>query len=315
MYLAKIFGVDRFNSWEHERVISIIENHGGEMRYPDTDAEYNIIYNRLYGWISDEFTLDLRPNGWLFITSLLTLFEKTENKSFYCSLHNFHSGRDQSTLAAFSEIIFNVPEDNQFEAIQEFFTRDLTLCFKRIVRIAELSYLRYRKYSNKRQKWKSLSKIQQHWFKRKIFILSRMRRVDTVGIFSCLQWFSVKYKSVLDTEKVKSLTRRKETPSSLYLISICQDFGILFREYMSHHRLKSGRLSKFRVPDFVIERMTSSTERSSTFRDYDVFSIDEILWPLKFLVKRSLGLFRKHDYLKTLEEGINERTRVPLTTD
>ena len=316
MYLAKIFGINHFSTWEHEHVIQIIKNHGGEMRYPDTDAEYNIIYNRLYGWISDEFTLNLRPNGRQFITSLLALFEKTENKSFYCSLHNFHSGRDQSTLVEISQIIFSVPEDKQFEAIQEFFMRDLTLCFKKIVRITDLSYLRYRKYSNKSgQKWKSLSKIQQNWFKRKIFILSRMRRVDTVGTFSCLNWFSVKYKSILDTEKLKSLIRHKETPSSLYLISICQDFGILFREYMSHHRLKSGMLSKFRVPDFVIERMTTSTERSSTSRDYDLFRMDEIVWPLKFLLKRSLGLFQKYNYLKTLQEGINERTRVPLTTD
>ena len=53
MYLANLFqqtvqdGLD--NPWK--KVIQIIKQHGGEMRYPREDAEYNLIYNGVYGWI------------------------------------------------------------------------------------------------------------------------------------------------------------------------------------------------------------------------------------------------------------------------
>ena len=53
IYLANLFqqtvqdGLD--NPWK--KVIQIIKQHGGEMRYPREDAEYNLIYNGVYGWI------------------------------------------------------------------------------------------------------------------------------------------------------------------------------------------------------------------------------------------------------------------------
>ena len=60
MYLAKIFGNrvsdGYYNPWEH--VIHVIESYGGEMLYPTKEAEYNVIYSRLYGWIPKDITLD-----------------------------------------------------------------------------------------------------------------------------------------------------------------------------------------------------------------------------------------------------------------
>ena len=87
IYLANLFqqtvqdGLD--NPWK--KVIQIIKQHGGEMRYPREDAEYNLIYNGVYGWIPYEFTLDLSDMIKHFITSFLTSYEKSENKSFRCS--------------------------------------------------------------------------------------------------------------------------------------------------------------------------------------------------------------------------------------
>ena len=81
IYLANLFqqkvqdGLD--NPWK--KVIQIIKQHGGEMRYPREDAEYNLIYNGVYGWIPYEFTLDLRPDIKHFITSLLMSYEKRTN--------------------------------------------------------------------------------------------------------------------------------------------------------------------------------------------------------------------------------------------
>ena len=89
MYLAKLFeervqdGLE--NPWE--QVIQIIKRHGGKMRYPRKNVEHNLIYNGVYGWIPNEFTINLRPDIVHFITSLLTSYEKKEKKSFRCFFH------------------------------------------------------------------------------------------------------------------------------------------------------------------------------------------------------------------------------------
>ena len=57
------------------------------MRYPGKNAEYNIIYNGVHGWIPNEFTIDLRPDTLHFIMSLLMSYEKSEKKSFRCFFH------------------------------------------------------------------------------------------------------------------------------------------------------------------------------------------------------------------------------------
>lgn len=38
-------------------------------------------------------------------------------------------------------------------------------------------------------------------------------------------------------------------------------------------------------------------------------------WPFDFLVKFSLGLYRKYDYLNVLNVGLESRTRVALYSD
>ena len=40
-----------------------------------------------------------------------------------------------------------------------------------------------------------------------------------------------------------------------------------------------------------------------------------IKWPLEFFLKRSLGFYRRYDYLKTLHIGIEPRTYVHLYPD
>lgn len=72
MYLAKIFSnlEDTYNPWEE--VVRFIENQGGHMYYPSRNAEYNVIYNRLYGWIPEDFRLELRPDVRGFVVGLLS---------------------------------------------------------------------------------------------------------------------------------------------------------------------------------------------------------------------------------------------------
>ena len=88
MYLAKLFKQNeeldgQGNPWE--QVIQIIKRHGGKMQYPKKIAEDSIIYNGVYGWTPNEFTLDLRPDIFHFITSLLKSFQKREKRPFHCS--------------------------------------------------------------------------------------------------------------------------------------------------------------------------------------------------------------------------------------
>ena len=88
MYLAKLFEEREviaaivYNPWE--LVINILKSHGGKMRYPRKDAEYNVIHTRMYGLIPIDFSLDFRPDIRYFVISLLSLYEKRENSSFYC---------------------------------------------------------------------------------------------------------------------------------------------------------------------------------------------------------------------------------------
>ena len=62
MYLAQLFekkeaiATISYNPWDH--VINIIKSHGGKMRYPGKDAEYNVIHTRMYGLIPIDFLLD-----------------------------------------------------------------------------------------------------------------------------------------------------------------------------------------------------------------------------------------------------------------
>ena len=92
MYLAKLFEEREviaaivYNPWE--LVINILKSHGGKMRYPRKDAEYNVIHTRMYGLIPIDFSLDFRPDIRYFVISLLSLYEKRENSSFYCHTGN-----------------------------------------------------------------------------------------------------------------------------------------------------------------------------------------------------------------------------------
>ena len=89
MYLAKIFGSlvesDTYKPWAD--VIQYIKSKGGRMQYPSRNAEYNVIYNRLYGWIPKDFKLKLRPDVGGFVVGLLSTYGFWQNNSMKCQLH------------------------------------------------------------------------------------------------------------------------------------------------------------------------------------------------------------------------------------
>ena len=350
IYLANLFqqrvqdGLD--NPWK--KVIQIIKQHGGEMRYPREDAEYNLIYNGMYGWIPYEFTLDLRPDIKHFITSLLMSYEKSENKSFRCSFgrnldlarenyyHDWlvtwlwrkindtvgplikHSEEDMSTSKRGTRP--HSPRE------REHFRRDMRRCslhvrqFRRYLSRILLHKQAYPKNILKNDYWETFSKARgNYWFQRELQILMNMRHTEVFRAFACLKSLSSRLKPVyhLDARSVTYSVRQyeKNPPVDNYLNSICDSLQYIFEGYISF-RISRQQPSEFRL------RENEFFSRSGFFngpvkisRQTFLTGSDLIEWPLEFFLRRSLGLFRRYDYLKTLHIGIEPRTYVHLYPD
>ena len=350
IYLANLFqqrvqdGLD--NPWK--KVIQIIKQHGGEMRYPREDAEYNLIYNGVYGWIPYEFTLDLRPDIKHFITSLLMSYEKSENKSFRCSFgrnldlarenyyHDWlvtwlwrkindtvgpvikHSEEDMSTLKRGTRP--HSPRE------REHFRRDMRRCslhvrqFRRYLSRILLYKQAYPKNILKNDYWETFSKARgNYWFQRELQILMNMRHTEVFQAFACLKSLSSRLQPVyhLDARSVTYSVRQyeKNPPVDNYLNSICDSLQYIFEGYISF-RISRQQPSEFRL------RENEFFSRSGFFngpvkisRQTSLIGSNLIEWPLEFFLNRSLGFFRRYAYLKTLHIGIEPRTYVHLYPD
>ena len=352
IYLANLFqqrvqdGLD--NPWK--KVIQIIKQHGGEMRYPREDAEYNLIYNGVYGWIPYEFTLDLSDMIKHFITSFLTSYEKSENKSFRCSFgRNLDLARENyyenyywlltwlwreinDTVAPF---IKHSKEDRstskrgtrpRLSREREHFRRDMRRCslhvtqFRRYLSRILLHKQAYQKNILKNDYWETFSQARgNYWFQTELQILMNMRHTEVFRAFACLKSLSSRLKPVyhLDARSVTYSVRQyeKNPPVDNYLNSICDSLQYIFEGYISFRRSRQ-QPSEFRL------RENEFFSRSGFFngpvnisRQTSLIGSNLIEWPLEFFLRRSLGFFRRYDYLKTLHIGIEPRTYVHLYPD
>ena len=350
IYLANLFqqrvqdGLD--NPWK--KVIQIIKQHGGEMRYPREDAEYNLIYNGVYGWIPYEFTLDLRPDIKHFITSLLMSYEKSENKSFRCSFgRNLDLAREnyyhdwlvtwlwRKINDTVGPVIKHSEEDMwtskrgtrpHSPREREHFRRDMRRCslhvrqFRRYLSRILLHKQAYPKNILKNDYWETFSKARgNYWFQRELQILMNMRHTEVFRAFACLKSLSSRLKPVyhLDARSVSYSVRQyeKNPPVDNYLNSICDSLQYIFEGYISF-RISRQQPSEFRL------RENEFFSRSGFFngpvnisRQTSLTGSNPIEWPLEFFLRRSLGFFRRYDYLKTLHIGIEPRTYVHLYPD
>ena len=318
MYLAKFVENNnpsyRYDRWR--QVIELIKGHGGEMRYPKQDAEYNIIFRRLFG----EFTLDLRPEQFRFITSLTTLYEKSENTLFHCSfgvsfnitkfLHSL-----QSPLSLWMELEKAIEELPYHHKSR--FRRSMKQCLKE-QRLRD-------QYSSKVTKISAsyslfVSPDQNRKFQERLLGLMLMQHVE-LRYFSCIRSLYYKLKPFLNaTTAMKTHPRQYEkiTPF-FYLFTICEDIWSALVDY-KHGKLTSldytfhldELLSRF--SHFVSERLNILTGSSSnTMNLFDSLIGKE--WPLEFFIKRFYGAFSQYDYLKILHfDYINPMndTNVPL---
>ena len=347
MYLAKLFKQNeelegQGNPWE--QVIQIIKRHGGKMRYPKKMAEYSIIYNGVYGWIPNQFTLDLRADIFHFITSLLKSFQQREKRPFHCSFAPYLDVNSELFYWPIKELWEKVNSSavselrhleehqstsrrrrrTQYSREEEFFRRDLRRCslhvdqFYRYLSRIDLHRQMYPKKVAKSGNWEILSKIQRNWFQKELLDLMKMRHTEVFRMFPCAKSLFDRFKPLfrLNDDVTRHYIREyeKSGPDN-YLNLICQNLRFIF-QYYSSHRERNQQPSEYRLreyelfsrPDFVGERM----KISKYFRHPGRFIIE---WPQEFFLKRSLGFYRRYDYLKTLHIGIEPRTYVHLYPD
>ena len=347
MYLAKLFKQNEELEGQGipwEQVIQIIKRHGGKMRYPKKMAEYSIIYNSVYGWIPDEFTLDLRPDIFHFITSLLKSFQIREKRPFHCSFAPYLDVNSELFYWPIKELWEKVNSSavselrhleehrstsrrgrkTQCSREEESFRRDLRRCllhvdqFYRYLSRIDLHRQMYPKKVAKSGNWEILSKTQRNWFQKELLDLMKMRHTEVFRMFPCAKSLFDRFKPLfrLNDNVTRHYIREyeKSGPDN-YLNLICQNLRFIFQSYSSY-RERNQQPSEYRLreyelfsrPDFVGERMKISKYSRHPGR----FIIE---WPQEFFLKRALGFYRRYDYLKTLHIGIEPRTYVHLYPD
>ena len=347
MYLAKLFKQNEELEGQGipwEQVIQIIKRHGGKMRYPKKMAEYSIIYNGVYGWTPNEFTLDLRPDIFHFITSLLKSFQIREKRPFHCSFAPYLDVNSELFYWPIRELWEKVNSSavselrhleehrstsrrgrkTQCSREEESFRRDLRRCllhvdqFYRYLSRIDLHRQMYPKKVAKSGNWEILSKTQRNWFQKELLDLMKMRHTEVFRMFPCAKSLFDRFKPLfrLNDDVTRHYIREyeKSGPDN-YLNLICQNLRFIFQSYSSY-RERNQQPSEYRLreyelfsrPDFVGERMKISKYSRHPGR----FIIE---WPQEFFLKRSLGFYRRYDYLKTLHIGIEPRTYVHLYPD
>ena len=347
MYLAKLFeervqdGLE--NPWE--QVIQIIKRHGGKMRYPRKNVEHNIIYNGVYGWIPNEFKINLRPDIVHFITSLLTSYEKKEKKSFRCFFHRqIDLTRENAyywpVIWLWEDINFSVkslmreseevqPNSNtgrrQCSREEEYFRRDWGRCslhlkqFRQYMSKILFPRQAYPKNIAKLKNWEVFSKVQRNWIQKEFLSLMKMRHTEVFRTLACFKSLCSRFKPVyhLDARSVTFSIRRfeKNPPVDNYLNQICDSIEYIFENYISF-RKSSQQPSEFRLRDNeLFSRSGFFNGPVKMFRQASVIGSNPTEWPLEFFLRRSLGFFRRYDYLKTLHIGKEPRTYVHLYPD
>ena len=174
----------------------------------------------------------------------------------------------------------------------------------------------------KNDNWETFSKdskAQRNWFQKELLILMKMRHTEVFRAFACLKSLSSRLKPVyhLDARPLTDGVRQyeKNAPVDNYLNLICDSLQYIFEGYRSF-RISRQQPSEFRL------RESEFFSRSGFFngpvnisRQTSLTGSNPIEWPLEFFLRRSLGFFRRYDYLKTLHIGIEPRTYVHLYPD
>ena len=317
MYLAKIFGSqvksDTYKPWAE--VIQYIKNQGGQMQYPSRNTEYNVIYNRLYGWIPKDFKLKLRPDVGGFVVGLLSTYGYLQNNSMNSQLYSINSTIRMEI--GMSETGFVMELIQQLSLLQRhcccwnlllFALKDMKMCQEKQKRGFSLlsTYSRYVVFPPLKDQKIILERTQT-----KLFYLMRMWYAKVFGGFACFKMVFHTYRPYfVDKKKLQKHIEQYEGSTPFwYLNQICfrfkQTFKLHIIRYVEDVTFIELSLLYHEYPDFIRERMEWSVDQSRHSES----------WPLEFVVKSSLGYYRHYDYLIVLNVGLEPKTQISLYSD
>ena len=298
IYLAKIFcgsfGINGYFLWDH--VVQFIENQGGKMQYPGKDAEYNVIYNRLYGGIPTEVNTHLRSDVRYFVTGLLSALSYRQSHTMDCrSINLLHFNRLAHGPHLFS-ILMEFQRELVFLKVQSFrSTIPEDICKKEQKRVDFCLhvYLKYRDVSVE----SSSSKLQL-----RLFHLMKWHE-EVFGLLSCLKLTFHKHRQYfMDKKKLIHLIKQYESTTSLHHLSeLCITFEAAFTSHLLHY-FRDGGVAELGVvfpPEFLKQRMGWGNGFVKS-------------WPIRFLVNFNLGFYRRYDYLKVLNSRLRSRKRTAV---
>ena len=323
MYLAKLYssnmiGIDLYNPWAE--VVQFIENLGGQTQYPHRDAELHLIYNRLYGWIPTGFKLSPRPDVRSFVIRLFSTYKNCTATSMGCRPKSEivpvanEIGNPALTLNISKELLDQLKLLNRrccFVNIVKLALQDFKMCQKEY-KAFDYSFSEYRRHTDPAIFGPKVPlEIKLYHINSVLYHLMMMWHKEVFQHFACYKINFDIYRTFFhDDRKSEQLIERYENSIPFwYLENICSWLQLGFVFHYFHHSTNANYL-EFNVyysepPSFARERMGWTVDDES----------NSYLWPLEFLVKFSFDLYRKYDYFKVLNVGLEPKTRISLLTD
>ena len=323
MYLAKLYSsdvikIDLYNPWAE--VVQFIENLGGQTQYPHRDAELHLIYNRLYGWIPTGFKLSPRPDVRSFVIRLFSTYKNCTATSMGCRPKSeivpvaSEIGNPALTLNISKELLDQLKLLNRrccFVNIVKLALQDFKMCQKEY-KAFDYSFSEYRRHTDPAIFGPKVPlEIKLYHINSVLYHLMMMWHKEVFQHFACYKINFDIYRTFFhDDRKSEQLIERYENSIPFwYLENICSWLQLGFVFHYFHHSTNANYL-EFNVyysepPSFARERMGWTVDDES----------NSYLWPLEFLVKFSFDLYRKYDYFKVLNVGLEPKTRISLLTD
>ena len=329
LYLAKLFNFefkdDRYNPWKE--VVRIIKDHGGKIMYPPKDVEINVVYRRLFGWIPNDLELNLRPDVHGFVSGLLSTYLNKQNTPFYCNKNSFEAkgmeiGDSSSLGYIWDEFLIqlgllkkrrlSIPS---VKSLVLLVLKELNMC-KLLKQRSEIYFKRFAvswRILN-RNNFKTLKLEAESNYRAllmrtpvKLFYLMRLWHQEVFQHFSCVRTLAFRYGAFfLNQNRLAQLIAQYEesTPTE-YLNRICLSFEIGFLWYIFSHLQNKNYTEHdiyyYEYPDFIRKRMGwTDDQRPTGFGS----------WPLNYIIKLSLRLYRHYDYLKVLNVGLEPKTYI-----
>lgn len=323
MYLAKLYSsdvikIDLYNPWAE--VVQFIENLGGQTQYPHRDAELHLIYNRLYGWIPTGFKLSPRPDVRSFVIRLFSTYKNCTATSMDCRPKSEivpvanEIGNPSLTLKISKELLDQLKLLNRRCCFVNFVTialQDFKMCQKEY-KAFDYSFSEYRRHTDPAIFGPKVPlEIKLYHINSVLYHLMMMWHKEVFQHFACYKINFDIYRTFFhDDRKSKQLIERYENSIPFwYLQNICSWLQLGFVFHYFHHSTDANYL-EFNV--YYSEPLSFARERMGWTVDDESNSY---LWPLEFLVKFSFDLYRKYDYFKVLNVGLEPKTRIYLLTD